>query len=74
MERPTCVVFRKKDFERLVSELTAMGHEVFPLNLHPGLQPVDRIVDLPPYVASPSLKLQLEKYVVTSIGLIIRKK
>ena len=73
-ESPTCVVFRKKDLEVLVRELEKLGHTVFPLNLNPGIQPLDKIIDLPPYVASPSLKLQMDKFVITSIGLIIRKK
>jgi len=51
-----------------------MGYEVAPLNLNTGDKSVDRYVDLPPYRFSPHLKLELDKYVVTSVGLIIRRK
>ncbi len=73
LEDPTCVVFRKRDIESLVKILTSKGHHVFPVNYHPGDQRLDDYVDLPPYQGSPSLKLKLAQYVVTSIGLVIRK-
>lgn len=73
METPTCVIFRKRDIEELGRRLTAAGHEVFAFNDHPGTQNLDRHVDLPPYAGSPCMKIQLDRYVATSIGLIVRK-
>ena len=34
---------------------------------------MDSVIDVPPYSHDPHLKLQIGKYVVTSIGLIIQK-
>jgi hypothetical protein len=66
------VFFRKRDIEALASRLIAAGHEVAPLNFHPGEAEIDTYIDLPPY-ALPHLKLLAADYVTTSIGLIVRK-
>jgi len=66
-------IFRKYDIEQLAAELTADGHQVWPLNFHPGNHAIDEIIDLPPY-SIPHLKLELSKYVCTSIGLVVRKR
>ena len=66
-------VFRRQDIERLVRELEAAGHRVWPLNLNPGNGPVDRYVDVPPYRSEPHLKLRLDRFVITSIGLAIER-
>ncbi|MBE9605315.1 hypothetical protein IAI18_10595 [Acetobacteraceae bacterium H6797] len=73
MERKHLSIFRRKDIEALYSRLTAAGHEVWPLNLHPGFEELDAHVDLPPY-ALPHLKLEQQGITVTSIGLVVRKK
>jgi SAM-dependent methyltransferase len=65
-------LFRKPDIEALLSRLIDAGHEVAPLNLYLGGGEIDRHVDLPPY-ALPHLKLLLDPYVSTSIGLVVRK-
>ena len=65
-------LFRKQDLEAMLGRLAAAGHEVWPLNLHPGSAAMDAHVDLPPY-AMPHLKLALGRYVTTSIGLAVRK-
>ena len=65
-------LFRKQDLEAMLGRLAAAGHEVWPLNLHPGSAALDAHVDLPPY-AMPHLKLALGRYVTTSIGLAVRK-
>jgi hypothetical protein len=44
-----------------------------PLDLNPGYGEVDRYIDVPPYRVEPHLKLALEGYAATSIGVIIRK-
>lgn len=66
-------LFRKRDIEALLGRLTAAGHDVWPLNLHPGLAEIDEFIDLPPF-ALPHLKLQVASTTTTSIGLAVRKK
>lgn len=73
LESPLLSIYRKCDIEGLLSRLVHAGHEVWPLNLHPGSGKVDEHIDLPPY-ALPHLKLEIGKYVCTSLGLIIRKR
>jgi len=67
------VVFRRCDIEALAAELEREGHIVAALNFNPGSAPVDRYVDLPPYRPEPHLRLRLDRYVVTSFGLIVRR-
>jgi SAM-dependent methyltransferase len=66
------VLFRRRDMEALVDGLRAKGHHVEPLDLDPGTGVLDRYVDVPPFLAEPHLRLRLERYNCTSIGLIIR--
>ena len=67
-------ILRRCDIEALIAELERAGHAVEPLNLNPGTGPVDRYVDLPPYRPEPHLRLRAGPHVVTSLGLIIRKR
>lgn len=67
------VLFRRQDIERLAQRLRAAGHWIAPIKLDPGDQPLDAHVDLPPYTNDPHLKLDLEGFVTTSFGLIVRK-
>lgn len=67
-------IFRKSDIERLADELVREGHDVWPLNFHPGNHPIDEVIDIPPYRSEAHLKLEIEKYTVTSIGFVVRKK
>jgi 2-polyprenyl-3-methyl-5-hydroxy-6-metoxy-1,4-benzoquinol methylase len=66
-------VYRKQDIERLLVRLAAQGHEVWPLNLHPGATELDQVIDLPPY-SLPHLKLMIRRYVSTSLGIVVRKR
>lgn len=68
------VVFRMKDLEQLAKELRKEGHFVEELDYSLGGLPEDFQVDTFPHTEDVHLKLQLNEYVVTSIGLIIRKK
>jgi hypothetical protein len=72
-ESPSLCFFRRRDIENLLSRLVDDGHEVFPINFHPGSGALDTYVDLPPY-ALPHLKLEVAKFVATSIGLAVRKR
>ena len=74
LEEENCVIFRHRDIEKVVGELRAEGHHVEELDYSLGWLPYDYKVDIPPYDLAPHLRLQLSKYVCTSIGLIIRKK
>ncbi len=66
------VLFRKRDFEAMIADLTKMGLEVA-VNWDLGDQPLDYHVDMPPYSAEKHLKLQIDRWVTTSFGLIARK-
>lgn len=72
-EKPGLSLFRKRDIEALLTRLLDAGHEVLPLNLHPGEGEVDTHIDLPPYTL-PHLKLEVAGYVSTSVGLVVRKR
>jgi len=74
IETGDTVVFRKRDIDKVVKELKDMGHYVEELDYSLGGQREDYQVDFSPHKQEVHLKLQLGDYVVTSIGLIIRKK
>lgn len=67
------VLFRRRDMEALAERLTARGHNVTPFDFDPGLAPLDRYIDVPPYRAEPHLKLAIEGFATTSIGLIVQR-
>jgi 2-polyprenyl-3-methyl-5-hydroxy-6-metoxy-1,4-benzoquinol methylase len=68
----TCL-FRKRDIEGLLQRLAGQGHEVWPLNLHPGTSQLDEVIDLPPF-SPPHLKVALRGHVSTSIGIAVRRR
>lgn len=71
---PYAVIYRRRDIRRLFDELTAEGHEVLPLDFSSGSGPADSFVDLPPYYRKKMhLKYFNSPYIVTSIGLVVRK-
>ncbi|OSZ76926.1 hypothetical protein CAP36_10855 [Chitinophagaceae bacterium IBVUCB2] len=74
IEQGDTVVFRKKDIDRVVEELRRMGHFVGELDYSLGGEPEDFQVDFLPHQQKVHLKLQLDQFVVTSIGLIIQKR
>lgn len=67
------VLFRRRDFEGLAQRLRAKGHEVAAIDWNTGAGPVDRYLDMPPYRHDPHLKMMLNGFVTTSIGIIVRK-
>lgn len=73
IDRGATVLYRKRDIEEVVARLREQGHKV-DLDLQPGTGKLDQIIDVPPYKQLTHLKLQIENYVVTSVGLIIQKK
>jgi len=66
------VLYRKQDIKALANQLTSQGHMI-ELDFDPGCRPADHYIDVPPYKSQPHLKLQIDRYVSTSIGLIIQK-
>lgn len=68
------VVFRMRDIEAIAGELRREGHWVEELDYSLGGLPQDFAVDIYPHQQKVHLKLQVGSFVVTSIGLIIRKK
>jgi len=70
---PNTVIFRKRDIEQITSELEKEGHYVEEVDFSLGGLPEDYHVDLFPYKQDIHLRLQINEYVATSIGLIIQK-
>ena len=68
------VIFRMRDLEKLVKELRNSGHFVEVMDYSLGGLPEDFAVDVHPHKQDIHLKLQLNEFVVTSIGLIIQKR
>lgn len=68
------VIYRQRDIEQIAHELRSDGHFVEEVNFALGGLPEDFMVDTEPHQQKVHLKLQVDKYVVTSIGLIIQKK
>lgn len=73
-ENNDTVIYRQRDIEHIVNQLRKEGHFVEELNYSLGGLPEDFMVDTQPHQQKVHLKLQVDKYVVTSIGLIIQKR
>jgi hypothetical protein len=65
------VIPRRQDLLLLRERLHAAGHQMEPLDFECGTQFADYFVDEPPYKGFPHLKLRLDKYIATSIGIIV---
>jgi Methyltransferase domain len=75
LETPGVSVYRKQDILRLQSLIEAQGNILLPINYYAGDEELDKYVDLPPYSRDKHLRLMVEqKYVVTSIALVIIKR
>ncbi len=72
LDHASTVLFRERDFQALAARLRANGH-IIELTFDLGDMPLDRHIDIAPYCADQHLKLQIERWVTTSFGLIIRK-
>lgn len=73
-ENNSTVIYRQRDIEHIVNELRKQGHFVEEVDFSLGGLPEDFMVDTEPHQQKIHLKLQVDKYVVTSIGLVIQKK
>lgn len=74
LETGDTVIFRQRDIEKMAKNLRKKGHFVEELDYSVGGFPQDFDVDVLPHRQETHLKLQLNEFVVTSIGLIIQKK
>jgi len=73
-EKGDTVIYRVKDIESIVNELRNLGHYVEELDFSYGEEPEDFMVDMSPHKQQIHLKLQLNEFLVTSMGIIIQKK
>jgi SAM-dependent methyltransferase len=73
-EKGDTVIYRIRDIEAIAKELRNAGHHVEELDYSYGEEPEDFMVDFSPHNERVHLKLQLNKFLVTSIGIIIQKK
>lgn len=72
------VLFRQNDFERLLEYLAKQGHMVRKADFTTGTDILDQYIDMPPFgqlidYYTPHLKLQMESFITTSFGIIIKK-
>ncbi len=79
------VAFQRRHMERITATLRAQGHKVAPFDYSLGDGPLDRFVDLPPFVQDlpdninqwlgppAHIKLAMDGLVVTCIGIAVEK-
>ena len=67
------VLYRKRDMLELVERLRERGHEVETFSVAPDSHYLDGYVDVPPYTDNPHLKLALEGYTTTSVGIVVKR-
>jgi 2-polyprenyl-3-methyl-5-hydroxy-6-metoxy-1,4-benzoquinol methylase len=73
LESPGLSLYRRKDLLDLQNQLVDVGCSILPMNFYSGDQPEDKYIDLPPYKLETHLKLMVEKFAITSFGLVLRK-
>lgn len=71
LDQGWCVLWRRRDLAELRDTLAADGHRLADLDIEPGSGLADHYVDVPPYESSVCLLLKIDRYVCTSVGLII---
>jgi hypothetical protein len=80
------VLFQRRHFQDLAERLQQQGHTVAPLDFDVGRKPLDRFIDVPPYLHDWSqwqrdmwdegeshLKLSIDGFACTCFGLIVQK-
>lgn len=73
IEKGGTVLFRRCDMESLAERLRLKGHVVAPFDFDPGVQPLDNYIDVAPYRHEPHLKLAIEGFATTSMGIIVQR-
>jgi hypothetical protein len=69
---PMIVLFRRTDLMAIARRLTRLGHRI-DLDLTLGDQVADNFVDIPPYQNETCLRIEWDRFVTTSVGLVIQK-
>ena len=72
-ETGVTVIYRRRDIIELVQRLRDRGHIVKPFMVAPDTHYWDFHVDIPPYLQEPHLKLLLQQYVATSVGIVVQR-
>jgi hypothetical protein len=67
------VIYRKCDIEDLVKRLEDRGHKVSTFSIAPDTHYLDGFVDVPPYAEDLHIKLEIGKFVTTSVGLVVTR-
>jgi hypothetical protein len=73
LESPGLSLYRRRDLLDLQNRLIDLNCSILPMNFYSGDLPEDKYIDLPPYKQEIHLKLMIEKYAITSFGLVLRK-
>lgn len=73
IDAPGTCILRGSDLITMLDDLSMRGFEVDPLILDPGSHPYNFHVDTSPFRSSVHLRLQLERFAATSVGLLIKK-
>lgn len=71
------VLFRKQDILEIETEAEKIDGLLAPMSFLVGRRPLDKYIDMPPYLGSAQrkhLKLRIDKYNCTSIGLCIQRR
>lgn len=66
-------IYLKSDFLRLAGGLAGLGRHIEPADFDFSDQEADHIVDEPPHMGSPHLKLRIGRFTSTPCGLIVSK-
>ncbi|WP_218062732.1 hypothetical protein [Komagataeibacter swingsii] len=75
IEHGPTVIYRRRDIKELAFKLRQRGHDVEEVVFSNNQSAIDSFVDIPPFHDGfPHIKLQLEQYVVTSVGLVITRR
>jgi len=73
IENKHICIYRKRDVEALAIRLLAQGHKIGMINFTPGSSPIDNHADLPPYKSHVHFRLILNRHLITSIGIFVRR-
>lgn len=76
METQHCCYYRRRDMEALEQRLSSAGHGIAPIDWAIGEGFAERVIDLPPFAGrgEPHIRLRVDAFDTTSVGLIITKK
>lgn len=68
VEQGPTVLWRRSDVEELRADLRGFGFDVQGMCLASGSDPVDQMIDLPPYRSHNHMRLKLGEHIVTSVA------